>query len=273
MRILCKKRTLFKNLLVNAKFNIYLCGNNFIMKKIELAATRIRNSKYLSCFTGAGISVESGIPVFRGDDGVYAKYDHNLLEIRTYRRNTSESWKAVKDIFYNRFENAKPNTAHKILAEWQNRDLLKYIITQNIDNLHFEAGSSSVIEYHGNKEYFICFDCSSKFSNKEIVLVDTPPICPTCGGLLKPDFVFFGEPIPSDAARLAHEIAKKSDVHIIIGTTGEVQPASYIPFYAKKANAFIIEINPQKSRFTDSISDVFIEMKASEALIEINRIL
>jgi NAD-dependent deacetylase len=243
------------------------------MEKLELAATKIRNSKYLSCFTGAGISVESGIPVFRGDDGVYAKYDHNLLEIKTYRRNTSESWKAVKDIFYNRFENAKPNTAHKILAEWQNQGLLKYIITQNIDNLHREAGNSNVIEYHGNKEYFICMECAAKFGNKEIVLTDNPPICSKCGGLLKPDFVFFGEPIPSEAARLAHEVAKKSDVHLIIGTTGEVQPASYIPYYAKKANALIIEINPKKSRFTDSISDIFIEMKASDALTEINRIL
>lgn len=243
------------------------------MGNVEKAALVIKNSSYLSCFTGAGISVESGIPVFRGDDGVYAKYSHDLLEIKNYRNKTLESWLAVKDIFYNRFENAKPNIAHKILAQWQKNGLLKYIITQNIDNLHFEAGCNNVIEYHGNKEYFICLECVGKFSIKEIALGEAPPVCPKCGGLLKPDFVFFGEPIPSDAARLSHEVAKKSDVHIIIGTTGEVQPASYIPYYAKKSNAFIIEINPKKSRFTDVISDLFIEMKASEALSEINKVL
>lgn len=243
------------------------------MENLKKAAIIIQKSKNLSVFTGAGISVESGIPVFRGQDGVYSKYEHKVLEIRYYKKNTQESWTAIKDIFYDKFIEAKPNKAHYILAEWEKSGLLEYVITQNIDNLHKSAGSKSVVEYHGNKEYFICFDCASVYSSKEIELKDTPPICKKCGGLLKPDFVFFGEPIPSKAANLSYEVAKNSDVHIIIGTTGEVQPASYIPVYAKKAGATIIEINPKPSKFTNKITDIFINMKASEALTELKNII
>ncbi|PLX09291.1 MAG: RNA polymerase subunit sigma [Marinilabiliales bacterium] len=243
------------------------------MKTIEAAANLIKTSKNLSSFTGAGISVESGIPVFRGKEGVYSKYEHKILEINYYKNNTEESWCAILDIFYDKFTSAKPNTAHKILAQWEKLGILKYIITQNIDNLHRESGSKNIVEYHGNKEFFICFECKSKFSHADIKLSKDPPKCPKCGGLLKPDFVFFGEPIPSDAACLYHDIAKTTDVHLIIGTTGEVQPASYIPVYAKKTGAKIIEINTKPSKFTDKITDVFIEMKASEALTGINELI
>lgn len=243
------------------------------MDRIKEAAIIIKNAKFLSVFTGAGISKDSGIPVFRGEDGVYTKYDHSLLEIQTYKRNTALSWEAVKDIFYDTFVSAKPNTAHNVLAEWENKDILKYVITQNIDNLHREAGNRNVIEYHGNKEYFCCIQCNTKFSTKELTLTSKPPVCKKCNGLLKPDFVFFGEQIPQDAAKLSHEVSRKSDVHIIIGTTGEVQPASYIPVYAKKAGATIIEINPKASKFTDSITDIYIEAAASETLDKLNKII
>jgi len=243
------------------------------MDNLTKAALKIKHSLYLSAFTGAGISKESGIPIFRGEDGVYSKYDHNLLEITTYKTRTDESWHAVKNIFYDTFKTAKPNKAHEILALWEQQEILKYVITQNIDNLHREAGNKNIIEYHGNKEFFICLNCNSKFSTKEIELTNNPPKCKKCKGLLKPDFVFFGEPIPRDAANLSYEVAKKSDVHLIIGTTGEVQPASHIPYYAKKAGAVIIEINPSKSKFTDSITDIHIEMNASKALSKLNEII
>jgi len=243
------------------------------MDIINRAAQLIKTSKFLTAFTGAGISKESGIPVFRGDEGVYAKYDHSLLEIRNYKNHTEESWKAVKAIFYDFFGSAKPNVAHKALADWEKSGLLKYIITQNIDNLHQEGGSRNVIEYHGTKDGFVCLKCGKTYRLKELVLTDKPPLCNECGGLLKPDFVFFGEPIPEKAARFSYDVAKKSDVHLIIGTTGEVQPASYIPYYAKKAGAKIIEINPDKSKFTETITDIYINMTAGNALVEINNLL
>lgn len=243
------------------------------MDKLLKAASLIKSAKHISAFTGAGISKESGIPVFRGDTGVYSKYDHNLLEIITYKNRTEESWEAIKAIFYDVFEEAKPNTAHFILAEWEKRGILKSIITQNIDNLHKESGSNNVVEYHGNKEYFICMSCESRFMQKEIKLAAKVLSCPKCKGLLKPDFVFFGEPIPKLAADKAHYEAEKSDLMIIIGTTGEVQPASYIPHHAKKSNAMIIEINPEPSKFTNIITDIFINMKASEALMKIDKLI
>lgn len=243
------------------------------MDNLEKAAAKIRNAGFLTAFTGAGISKESGIPVFRGGDGVYSQYDHSLLEIRNYKSRTEESWKAVKAIFYDFFDIAKPNQAHIILAKWEKAGLLKHIITQNIDNLHQSGGSVNVVEYHGTKDNFVCLECGECYRLDKIHLTSDPPYCEKCGGLLKPDFVFFGEPIPEKASGLSHVLARKSDVHLIIGTTGEVQPASYIPYYAKKAGAVIIEINPEKSRFTDSVTDIYIGMKAVDAMRELDRII
>ncbi len=236
---------------------------------LEIASI-IQNSKFLTVFTGAGISRESGIPVFRGNDGIYSKYDQSLLTISSYLNNTEKSWKAVKEIFYDFFIESKPNTAHYVLASWEEKGILKYIITQNIDNLHQEAGSKNVIEYHGTKETFTCLNCGTKFSLGDLVLNDNPPECKKCKGILKPDIVFFGESIPQDAAEKSYNYAKMSDVQLIIGTTGTVQPASYIPKYAKSAGAIIIEINPEPSAYTDKISDYYLPYSASEALSRIN---
>lgn len=230
----------------------------------------IKKSKYLTVFTGAGISKESGIPVFRGNDGVYSKYNQSLLTKNSYLHNTFESWKAIKAIFYDHFDKSKPNIAHRILAQWEKSGIVKAVITQNIDNLHKEAGSVNVIEYHGNKEFFICLHCKQKFKHNELKLTEKPPRCLICNELLKPDFVFFGEAIPREIAELAYSYAKKSDVHLIIGTTGTVQPASYIPHYAKNAGAVIIEINPEVSAFTKKITDYFIPLPAGEALKILN---
>ncbi len=243
------------------------------MNQLTRAAEIIKTAKFLTAFTGAGISKESGIPIFRGDDGVYSKYDHSLLEIRNFTQHTDESWKAVKAIFYDFFESAQPNSAHFVLAEWEKAGLLKYIVTQNIDNLHQYGGSVNVIEYHGTKDFFVCLSCGTKYHLKELLLTEEPPFCRQCSGLLKPDFVFFGEAIPEKAALLSREVAKQSDVHLIIGTTGEVQPASYIPQYAKKSGAVIIEINPEESRFTNTITDIFIKMKATDALTALNELI
>lgn len=243
------------------------------MENLIKVSQLISASSFLTAFTGAGISKESGIPVFRGDDGVYSKYDHSLLEIKNYKSRTEESWKAVKAIFYDFFAAAEPNAAHLILAKWEKQNLLKYIITQNIDNLHQAGGSKNVVEYHGTKDNFICLNCGKTYRLKDIALTEKPPYCSACGGLLKPDFVFFGEAIPEKAARLSYEMAKQTDVHLIIGTTGEVQPASHIPFHAKRSGAIIIEINPEESKFTNTITDIFLKMTASEAMIELDKVI
>ena len=238
-------------------------------QEIDLALEAIRKAKYITAFTGAGISVESGIPAFRGSDGLWSKYDPNCLLISYFVDNPLETWKAIKEIFYDFFGQAKPNEAHEVLAKMEQNGLLKSIITQNIDYLHQEAGSKNVYEYHGNSHSLVCLKCNAKYEKDNISLDILPPKCEKCNGLLKPDFVFFGESIPSAAHKASLDAANKTDLMIVIGTTGEVIPASSIPPLAKQNGATIIEINPEKSTYTDTITDIYLKGKASVILSEL----
>ncbi len=237
-------------------------------KTIFQAAELISRAKHLVAFTGAGISVESGIPPFRGPNGLWSKYDPTILEINFFYRNPKESWETIKEIFYDHFSKSKPNKAHYILAQWEARGILKAIITQNIDNLHYTAGNRKVIEYHGNSRNLICTKCGKHYSANEEIFRELPPRC-ECGGILKPDFVFFGEGIPQEALIQSEREAATCDVMLIIGSTGEIFPASTIPYTAKQRGAKIVEINPETSNFTNSITDVLVQLKATEALKEI----
>ena len=240
-------------------------------ESIKQAVELIQNSKYTTAFTGAGISVESGIPPFRGDDGLWAQYDPIILDLDYYHKNANESWPIIKKLFFDFFGNAKPNTAHFALAELEKHSLLKNIITQNIDNLHQEAGSKIVYEFHGNSVQFVCTLCNTIHKRNSIELTDNPPIChnKNCNGLLKPDFIFFGEGIPQQAYQRSINAANNAEVFIVIGTTGEIMPASEIPYLAKQNGAKIIEINIEESNFTSEITDVFIKQKASIVMREI----
>ena len=237
--------------------------------KIKLAAQLIQNSKHTTAFTGAGVSVESGIPPFRGENGLWNKYDPVFLDINFFLQNPKKSWVLIKEIFYDYFGKAKPNTAHKTLAEMEKLNYLQTVITQNIDNLHQEAGSKKVYEYHGTSKNLICMDCNTNILSSKLDLNKLPPKCSQCGGLLKPDFIFFGEPIPELAQTKSILESKNSDVFIIIGTTGEIMPASMVPYLAKENNAKIIEINISKSNYTDSITDVFLQGKATHIMSDL----
>lgn len=232
-------------------------------EKIKTAAEKIIKAKHLSAFTGAGISVESGIPPFRGKDGLWNTYDPIVLDLNYFFSNPKKSWEVIHELFYDFFGKAIPNDAHIALAELEKLGFLKSIITQNIDNLHQEAGSSDVIEFHGTAQSLICTNCEKSFSRKEIDLNELPPLCKSCNSLLKPDFIFFGEGIPTEAYRRSIEEAEKSDVFLIIGTSGEVMPASMIPKLAKQNNACIIEINTDQNIYANSIDDIFLQGKAS----------
>ena len=236
------------------------------MYEITKAIEIIRNARHLIAFCGAGISVESGIPPFRGKGGLWNQYDSNCLDLDAYMRHPESSWRMIKEIFYDFFGQAKPNPAHYALAELEKNGILKTIITQNIDNLHQEAGSHNVIEFHGNSHTFVCTACSTKYNLSELTLKSTPPKCPACMGLLKPDFIFFGEAIPAQARDLAFIETDLADVMLVIGTTGEVMPASMIPYIARQQGAKIIEINPGYSAYQNSVSHIHICQPAGEAL-------
>lgn len=235
-------------------------------KALQKAIDALKSSKHTFAFTGAGISIESGIPPFRGDTGLWSNYDPIVLDIDYFKSNPKESWEVIKEIFYDFFGQAKPNYAHIALAKMEHNGMLNSVITQNIDNLHQEGGSKIIWEFHGNSHTLECTACNKKYKIADLNFDKLPIICPVCDGLVKPDFVFFGEGIPELAYEKSMEEASKADVVLIIGTTGEIMPASYIPQIAKQNGATIIEINPEPSNFTNSITDIHLKAKATIAM-------
>ncbi len=166
--------------------------------------------------------------------------------------------------------NAKPNPAHIVLAELEKLGYLKSVITQNIDGLHQLAGNKNVIEFHGNCRFLVCLNCGKRENIKKELIETLPyPSCPNCKSPLKPDVVFFGEPIPFKAKSKAEAEAKTCDLMLVIGTSGIVFPAGEIPYIAKTTGAKIIEINLEETPYTYSITDYFLKGKASEILTEI----
>ena len=237
------------------------------------AAEIIVQASHITAFTGAGISVESGIPSYRGEGGLWTKYDTKVLELNYFHENPKDAWKIIRTIFYEYFGSAKPNPAHFALAELEKKANLKAIITQNIDNLHFEAGNNTVHEFHGNSKIMLCTKCSKKFKAEQVNLDKLPPKCSSCKGLLKPDFIFFGEGIPQDAYKNSFAEADMADVFLLIGTTGLVQPAASIPFKAKQNGALIIEVNPERTAYTEGITDIFLQGKAGEVMTKLNELI
>lgn len=241
--------------------------------KIENAAEIIRKAKYAIAFTGAGISVDSGIPAFRGEGGVWNSHHPIYLEIDFFKKKPLQSWLKIKEIFYDNLGDAQPNVAHEVLAKMEKRSFVESVITQNIDNLHQKAGSKYVYELHGNYKQLICTECSSEYDISFADLNYLPPTCYVCKGILKPNMVFFNEPIPHFAKTRSFAEAKKADVMLIIGTNAEVLPAADLPVIAKEHDAKIIEINIKESHLTETVSDIFLKGGASEILGKIGELL
>jgi len=240
---------------------------------IEEAAKLIKKSDHTIAFTGAGISVESGIPPFRGEHGLWNKYNPEVLDLNYFIENPVKSWSFIREIFYDFFADTKPNPAHFVLAEMEKVGFLKSIITQNIDNLHQEAGSGTVHEFHGNSKTLICLKCGSRYRASEFNFKNIPPKCKNDDEVLKPDFIFFGEGIPPDTYKNSFAEAEKADVCLVIGSTGEVMPASLVPQTAKETGAVIIEINPEETSYTRQITDIHLKGKAGEILVELGKYL
>lgn len=242
-------------------------------ENIKKAAEALSKAQYGIAFTGAGISVESGVPPFRGsENSVWQKYDPQLLDIDYFYAHPKESWSAINEIFFNFMFKTEinPNLAHYSLAKYEQMGFIKCVITQNIDILHQQAGSKNVYEFHGTAGRVICTKCDYHATPQEINLSVMPPKCPHCSSLLKPDFIFFGESIPTEAYRGSAEASQKADVCLVIGTSAQVMPAAMIPYNVKRNGGIIIEINPNPSELTHRITDIYINAKASEACQAIN---
>ena len=240
------------------------------MDDYKKAADTIREKGYVVAFTGAGISVDSGIPTFRGGQGLWEKYDPmEYAHIGSFSRDPQKVWVMLREMAQVIFDSS-PSPAHIALNELELKGYLKAVITQNVDGLHQIAGNSSVIEYHGNHRRLVCMNCSKKTPfTPEVVGIMPYPNCEKCNSALKPDVVFFGEGIPMLAMVRANEEANKCKVMIIIGTSGVVYPAAEIPYTSKAMGATIIEINPESTPFTSSITDMFFKGSASDILPKI----
>lgn len=239
------------------------------MDNIEALATDIKNAKHIVAFTGAGISAESGIPTYRGEGGLWTKYDPSkYASIGYFLQNPSYYWNFFKDVRYPILKKVKPNKAHLALVEMENAGKLKTVITQNIDGLHQEAGSSSVIELHGTTRTIICMDCSKKYTIGEAFIKlekQIPPLCSECNGILRPDVIFFGEMLDPEILRDAYAAAASCDLLLAVGSSLVVYPAADIPMRAKQAGAKLAIINIDSTPL-DSVADYVINDAAGKFL-------
>ncbi|MGD9161034.1 MAG: NAD-dependent deacylase [Desulfobacteraceae bacterium] len=235
-----------------------------LSNRIKQAARIITDLKPVIALTGAGVSVESGIPDFRGKNGLWSKYDPaRYATIDAFLADPAEVWKMLREMDDLVF-NARPNPAHTGLGVLEQKGLLQYIITQNIDNLHQDGGVKNVIEYHGNSSTLSCLSCNNRYTMAE-KRQEYLPTC-ECGQILKPDVIFFGEGIPEEALNMSFQLASKARVLLIIGTSAQVSPANTIPALASRNNAKIIEINIEKTWLTDQLTDIFLEGDAGEII-------
>lgn len=233
---------------------------------LKEAAEIIRKANYVIALTGAGISVESGIPDFRSAGGLWEKYDPSVYaHIDSFRRSPEMIWDMLFEMI-DLTRNAKPNPAHVALAEMEKKNILKAIVTQNIDNLHQEAGSKNVIEFHGNAHHLECLECGYTEPVTSTDFGGKPPRCKKCKSIMKPRVIFFGEMIPQQALMESQMLANSADAILVIGTSAIVYPASSIPYIAKQNRAKVIEMNVEHTGLTNAITDIFIQGKAGDTL-------
>jgi NAD-dependent deacetylase len=226
---------------------------------IKRIAQDIEGSRKTIALTGAGISVESGIPDFRSAGGLWSKYDpEEYAHIGAFRANPTKVWQMIKDMMELVF-GAEPNPAHIALAELERMGLLQAVITQNVDGLHQRGGSREVIEFHGSNQWLVCLACGHRQEAASLSLDDIPPRCPQCSSILKPDVVFFGEPIPPEAQNRSFEEARTCDLVLVVGTSALVYPAAGIPPLAKQNGAKVVEINMEPTPLTGFVSDYLIQ--------------
>ncbi len=237
------------------------------MKEIEPAqlAEILGKRPRAVALTGAGISVESGIPDFRSPGGLWERFDPmEYAHISAFRRNPAKVWELLKEMDAT-IVRARPNPAHLALAELEAKGYLAGVITQNVDNLHQAAGSKKVVEYHGNALRFVCDTCRGHYTRESLDFSQTPLYC-FCGGLVRPDVVFFGEAIPGAAQEEAARLAQTCDLMLIVGTSGEVAPANFLPQIAKERGAVIAENNLGPSLLTRTLTDYFLAGPAGRML-------
>ena len=245
-------------------------------ESIEEIADLIVGSKRIVVFTGAGISTESGIPDFRGPDGLWTKIDPDDFTYQKFvgdREARKRIWQLNTTMGFG-FDEVEPNPAHRAVVELEKLGKLDCIVTQNVDGLHQKAGSSEdkVLQLHGNMQWVKCIDCGARHPFAEVrgwieAGVEVPE-CAECGGILKPDAVFFGEAMPVKETTEAQRRSSACDLCIVIGSTLTVYPAALMPQYAVSAGAKLVIINDGATEL-DHAADVRVSAKAGEVMARV----
>jgi NAD-dependent deacetylase len=242
------------------------------MSEKENLATLVKmlhDKEKIAVLTGAGISAESGIPTFRGEDGLWKTYRaEELATPSAFHANPQLVWEWY-DWRRGIIGSKEPHPGHKVLARWEKIFPDFALITQNIDGLHARAGSKNILELHGNIWKLRCTEEGTIAENHETPLKEIPPRCPECGALLRPHVVWFGESLSSSVLHKAFLLSSSCQVMFVVGTSAIVQPAASLPLSASEAGAKIVEINPDPTPLT-SYSDFSFRGKAGEILPLIN---
>lgn len=232
---------------------------------IREAGRAVARGNHVIAVTGAGISVESGIPDFRSPGGIWDTYPpEQYATIDAFMANPDRVWNMWYDLGA-MLGDVRPNPGHEALTALQELGRLDMVITQNIDNLHQEAGCRNVVEYHGNAKHMRCLQCRAHAPLDVLNRTAAAPRC-GCGGIMKPDVVLFGDLIPEQAVRAADQATEQADVVIVIGTSATVYPAAQIPLTAKQHGAYVIECNLEPTDFTPVITDAFLQGPAGKTL-------
>lgn len=218
-------------------------------------------------FTGAGMSSESGMRTFRGEDGLWKEYSpEQLSSIQGLKDDPAVVWDWYRMRFM-KTEGMKPHTGYLALTHLQDTKGALPVITQNVDGLHREAGQRDVLEIHGSMRSASCIDkCGFRTELNRELVKKLPPLCPDCGAVLKPDIVLFGEELPREVIVRAYNLAEECDLMLVIGTSVQVWPAAGIPFAALENGASVIEINPMRTELPRSENVISIRRKAGEIL-------
>jgi len=233
---------------------------------------KLKSANAILFFTGAGISAESGIDTFRGKGGLWNKMSaQELASFDGFMKNPNLVWEWYQ---YRRkiVRETEPNAGHKIIAAFEKHFDEVTVVTQNVDNLHKRAGSSNILELHGNIERNFCMNCKTFYGVEKFIETEEAPKCEKCDGMIRPDVVWFGEMLPQEIFAKAERKAADSDICFIVGTSAVVYPAAYIPISAKEAGATLVEINIESTEITNQV-DYSIIGKAGEILPRIFELL
>lgn len=234
----------------------------------DRVARLIKDSNRVIALTGAGISVESGIPDFRSPGGLWTRFDPSVYAtFESFMNDPSKFWSMASEL-HPLLESAKPNRAHLALGELERLGKCEAVITQNIDNLHQDAGSTDVLELHGTYRTGTCLACGTAHQYEDIKQTGwfgEVPSCKECAGVVKPDVVLFGEPLNAPVLHRAVGLANSCDLMLVIGCGLEVFPAASLPTYARRNNAQMVFFNVASTAF-DDLADIIILGKAGQTL-------